>query len=93
MQNKLAAELLEAADILEKLSRSEIQILLRRAALRIDGRLVPAGVSLIPEIRDLADDFAKEHDMSLDEAVNAIMLDWAISMGMIEVDDLDEDDG
>jgi hypothetical protein len=30
--------------------------------------------------------------MSRDEAVNAIILDWGIEAGLIEIDDLDEED-
>jgi len=93
MTDKLSAQLMEAADRLDELSRSEIQVLLRRAALRLDGRMVPVGyVTLIPEASELVDEFAKEHDLNMDEAVNSILIDWGISAGMIEVDDLDDED-
>ncbi len=92
MTDKLADELLKAADTLHDFTPVEIQVLLRRAALRLQGKLVKAGdLTLISEVADLADEFAKVNDMSRDEAVNAIILDWGIGAGLIEIDDLDEE--
>ncbi|CAN0653141.1 conserved protein of unknown function [Nitratireductor aquimarinus] len=93
MTDKLADELLKAAKTLHDFTPIEIQVLLRRAALRLQGKLVKAGdVTLISEVADLADEFAKANEMSRDEAVNAIILDWGIEAGLIEIEDLDEDD-
>lgn len=93
MTDKLAHELLKAADTLHDFTPIEIQVLLRRAALRLQGKLVKAGdVTLISELIDLADEFAKVNQMSRDEAVNAIILDWGIEAGLIEIDDLGKED-
>lgn len=94
MTDKLATQLLTAADELDGMSRSEIQVLLRRAALRVDNRTQEAGKTiLIREIMAVMDDFAAEQNLSRDEAVNAALLDWAIGMGLIQVDDLDDEEG
>ncbi|MDJ1465689.1 hypothetical protein [Nitratireductor sp. GZWM139] len=93
MTDKLAEELLKAAKTLHDFTPMEIQALLRRAAFRLQGKLVKAGdLTLISEVADLADEFAKANEMSRDEAVNAIILDWGIEAGLIEIDDLDEED-
>ncbi|MCV0348493.1 MAG: hypothetical protein K5863_00325 [Nitratireductor sp.] len=93
MTDKLADELLKAAKTLHDFTPIEIQVLLRRAALRLQGKLVKVGeITLISEVADLADEFAKENDMSRDEAVNAIILDWGIGAGLIEINELDDED-
>ncbi|MGI3128593.1 hypothetical protein [Nitratireductor sp. PBL-C9] len=93
MTDKLADELLKTAKTLHDFTPIEIQVLMRRAARRLQGKLVKTGdVTLISEVADLADEFAKVNDMSRDEAVNAIILDWGIEAGLIEIEDLDEED-
>ncbi|MDV2967828.1 hypothetical protein R2G56_08750 [Nitratireductor aquimarinus] len=93
MRDKFAKQLLDATHKLDELSANEVQILLRRAALRIDNRTHEAGKTiLIPEAMELVDDFAREHSMSRDEATNAILIDWGVSAGRIEIDDLSDDE-
>ena len=94
MTDKFASQLLAAADEFDGMTEPEIKALLRRAALRVDNRTQEAGKTiLIREIMAVMDDFAAEQKLSRDEAVNAALLDWAIGMGLIQVDDLDDEEG
>ncbi|WP_113154757.1 hypothetical protein [Nitratireductor sp. OM-1] len=92
MTDKLAAKLLEAADNIENVALSEIQALLRRASLRIGNRTQPSGTTILErEISRVIDEFAATHDIPRDDAANLALRDWAISMGLIEIDDLNNE--
>ncbi|MGI3128742.1 hypothetical protein [Nitratireductor sp. PBL-C9] len=93
MTDKLAAQLLDAAKSFSSMSPAEIQALLRRAAMRINNRPLPSrSAILLQEVAEMADEFAEEHDMTRDEAVNAILIDWGVAAGHLEIDDLDDED-
>lgn len=47
---------------------------------------------LIQEVAEMVGELANEHRMSRDEGVNAILLEWGIDAGIIEIDDLEEED-
>lgn len=90
--DRFAQQLLDASDSLDDLSRSDIQILLRRAALRVSNKTQPAGTTiLLPEVAAVIDEFAKATGLPRDEAVNMALTDWAIGMGIMSKEDLDED--
>lgn len=92
MSAEFIQQLLDASDNPERVAKADLRSLLRRAALCLDSRQNPGGSTLlIQEVAEIVDDFAKENDMSRDEAVNAILLDWGVSKGVIEIEDLDED--
>lgn len=92
MPDRFAQQLYEASDKLDDLSRSDIQILLRRAALRVTNKTQAAGTTvLIPEVAAMIDEFAAARGVSRDEAVNLALTDWAIGMGFMSKDDLEED--
>lgn len=92
MPDKLAQQLLDAADKLDVLPRSDVQALLRRASFRVENKAQESGKALlIREVAEVMDEYATAVSMSRDEAVNAALLDWAISMGLIEIEDLDEE--
>lgn len=89
MTDKLSAQLMEAVDRLDELSRSEIQVLLRRAALRLDSRTTQAEASVIdPSTMVVLDEFATATGVSRDEAIDIALRDWAIGMGLLNSDEL-----
>ncbi|WP_295813449.1 hypothetical protein [uncultured Nitratireductor sp.] len=93
MPKNFTQELLEAAEKPNSFSQSELQSLLRRAALCLDSRQNPGGsVLLIQEVAEMVDKFANEHGMSRDEGANALLLEWGVDAGIIEIDDLEEED-
>ncbi|MBN8241905.1 hypothetical protein JF546_02635 [Nitratireductor aquimarinus] len=92
MADKFAAKLLDAADNIENLTHAELQVLLRRAALRIGNRTQLPGTTILErEISRVIDEFAATHAIPRDDAANLALRDWAISMGFIEIDDLNNE--
>jgi hypothetical protein len=86
-QQSFAETLLAAADAVDDLSRSDIQILLRRAALRIENRTQQAGTTVLDaDTTQAIDAWAAASGMSRDEAVNTAIRDWAIAIGLVEPD-------
>jgi hypothetical protein len=82
-RHTFANELEKAADQIANVSRAELQILLRRAALRlrnIEGLVLPSDV-------DQAVDFlAAEMKLSRTEVIQTIIRDWLISGGRLPVE-------
>lgn len=79
MTDNLAAQLLVAAKAIDTMSKTEIQVLLRRAAMQINNRPIPSrSAILLQEVAEMADDFAREHEMNRDEAVNTILINWGV---------------
>ena len=82
-----ANELEQAANQIADISRADLQILLRRAALRL--RNVP-GLTLDADVEDAVDFLAAEMGLPRDEVLQTIIRDWLISGGRLPVDTLDE---
>ena len=88
----LAATLLKAAESIDDLPRSDLQVLLRRAALRLRNEYHDAGVVMLDgELVELFDALAASADppVSRNEMVSAALTDWAIRQGYVA----DEDGG
>lgn len=78
-------QLEETADNIGDVPRHELQILLRRAALRL--RNVSAGAEVAALKEDIAkvmDEWAEHRGIRREDAVNEALADWAISIGMME---------
>lgn len=92
MTDNLAAQLLVAAKAIDTMSKTEIQVLLRRAAMQINNRPIPSrSAILLQEVAEMADDFAREHEMNRDEAVNTILINWGVDAGLLEIEDIKDD--
>ena len=82
-----ATELEQAADRIADVSRADLQILLRRAALRL--RNVP-NLTLDEHVDEAVDFLAAEMNLPRPEVLRTIIRDWLISGGRLPVDTLDE---
>lgn len=88
MPKSLPDQLLEAADRLDELSRSDIQVLLRRAVLRVGNKAQAFGTTVLPhEIVEHVDHFAESKHISRGTggvnliswnapAIEDVRLDW-----------------
>ena len=93
-RQSFAEKLIEAADGIDDLSRSDIQVLLRRAAIRLSNEMQDAGKVVIgPELAALFDELVQKSDMPItrNDAVVAVLVDWTISQGYLDSDVLDEE--
>ncbi|MFC6487326.1 CopG family transcriptional regulator [Nitratireductor sp. GCM10026969] len=80
-----AQQLMDAADGIDDLSRSDLQILLRRAALRVENKTQQVGTTILTrDIADVIDEWAAARGVSRDDAVNEALRDWSISMGLTD---------
>lgn len=88
-----ADQLMEAAERVDKLSRAELQRLLRGAALRVDNKSQEVGTTVLPsEMVEHVDEFAASKHISRDAAVAIIVRDWLIGSAFLEGEpELDED--
>ena len=82
-----ANELEKAASQIADVSRADLQILLRRAALRL--RNVP-GLTLDADVDAAVDFLAAEMNLPRAEVLQTIIRDWLIGGGRLPVDTLDE---
>ena len=83
-----ADELEKAAYHIADISRADLQILLRRAALRLRNT---DGLALEADIAEAVELLAAELKLPRSEVVQAILPDWLISGGRLRVDTLDEE--
>ena len=93
-RQSFAEKLIEAADGIDDLSRSDIQVLLRRAAIQLSNEMQDAGKVVIgPELAALFDELVQKSDMPItrNDAVVAALVDWTISQGYLDSDVLDEE--
>ena len=80
-------ELEKAADQIADISRADLQILLRRAALRLRNM---EGLTLDAEADQAIDFLAGELNLPRPEVLRNIVRDWLISGGRLPVDSIDE---
>ncbi|EKF39795.1 hypothetical protein NA8A_24104 [Nitratireductor indicus C115] len=93
MTDKIGKQLLEAAANFERFEPGEVKALLRRAAIRISNARSPRNkATLLPEVAEVISDYAEHQGLTIDEAVNAALLDWASGHGMIEIQDLGDEE-
>ena len=83
-----AIELETAADQIADVSRADLQIMLRRAALRLRNM---EGLALDAEADQAIDFLAGELNLPRSEVLRIIVRDWLISGGRLPVDTIDED--
>lgn len=92
MTDKLAEQLLEAAANFERFEPGKVKALLRRAAIKISNAPSPRNkATLLSEVAEVMSEYAEQQGLTIDEAVNAALLDWASGHGMIELQGLEED--
>ncbi|NKQ85187.1 CopG family transcriptional regulator [Rhizobium ruizarguesonis] len=83
------ASLLEdAADRIADISRADLQIMLRRAALRLRNA---AAVSMEDEVEEALRDLAGEFGMTRNDTIRFIVREWMEKNTYLPVHDLDED--
>jgi hypothetical protein len=83
-----ANELDSAADRIQEISRADLQIMLRRAALRFRNAVQ---VPLEPELENALARITLVNDVSRGELIQSIVKDWLISNGHLVFEDVDED--
>jgi hypothetical protein len=83
-----ASELEQAADNIADANRADLQILLRRAALRVRNT---EGVAFDPEIDQAIDLLAGALKLHRSEVVQSIVRDWLVGAGRLHADTLDEE--
>ena len=82
-----AIELENAAQTISDLSRADLQVLLRRAALRLRNT---DNLGLDGETDQALDFLAVELGTTRAEVIRTILLDWLISTGRLPVDAVEE---
>ncbi|MGR9204110.1 CopG family transcriptional regulator [Rhizobium leguminosarum] len=83
------ATLLEdAADRIADISRPDLQIMLRRAALRLRNA---AAVSMDDDVEEILRDLAGELGMTRNDTIRYIVREWLEKNTYLPVHDLDED--
>jgi hypothetical protein len=85
-----ADELEEAADQIADISRADLQILLRRAALLLRNT---EGLVLEADVAEAFDLLSAELKRPRAEVLQTILIDWLISGGRLPADALDEQSG
>ncbi|OAV50934.1 CopG family transcriptional regulator [Rhizobium sp. WYCCWR10014] len=83
-----AALLEDAADRIADISRPDLQILLRRAALRLRNA---AAVSMEDDVEDALRDLAGEFGKTRNDTIRFIVREWMEKNTYLPVHDLDED--
>lgn len=83
-----AAQLEDAADRIADVSRSDLQILLRRAAIRIRNA---NGLPLDPEVEDALKTISEELGHGRNEMLRIIVREWLEQNAYLPVHILDED--
>ena len=87
-RRSFAQELGEAADMIADVSRADLQIMIRRAALRLRNS---GEVTFDPEIDAVIDALAAESEMQRSDVIRTIIKDWMISAGRLPLHEIDED--
>ena len=87
-RRSFAQELEEAADKIADVSRADLQIMIRRAALRLRNS---GEVTFDPEIDAAIDALAAESEMQRSDVIRTIIKDWMISAGRLPLHEIDED--
>lgn len=77
-----AGELQAASDRIADVSRADLQVMLRRAALMIRNT---DGVDLDPRVEDSLSDIAVEMKMSKSDLIKTIVGDWLIANAYLPV--------
>ncbi|TBD65698.1 CopG family transcriptional regulator [Rhizobium ruizarguesonis] len=83
-----ASQLEEAADRIADVSRPDLQVLLRRAALRLRNA---TAVSLEEEVEDALRDLAGELGLTRNDTIRFIVREWMEKNTYLPVHSLDED--
>ncbi|EJT01560.1 hypothetical protein [Rhizobium sp. CCGE 510] len=83
-----AALLEDAADRIADISRADLQIMLRRAALRLRNA---AGVSMDDDVEEVLRDLASEFGMTRNDTIRFIVREWMEKNSYLPVHHLDED--
>ena len=83
-----ATELEKAADQIADISRADLQILLRRAALRLRNI---EGLTLDADADEAVDFLAAQLKLPRSEVLRNIVREWLISDGRLPVDRLDDE--
>lgn len=87
-RQRFAERLEEASEQIADVPREELQILLRRAALRLRNT---SGLALDPEISDILDEIAGEMQLTRNELIRSIIRDWLIGNAYLPANMLEED--
>lgn len=82
-----AAALENAADRIAEVSRADLQIILRRAALRLRNA---SAVSMEDDVEDALRDLAGEFGMTRKDTIRFIVREWMEKNTYLPVHDLDE---
>ncbi|MBY3486107.1 CopG family transcriptional regulator [Rhizobium laguerreae] len=85
-----AAALEDAADRVAEVSRADLQIILRRAALRLRNA---SAVSMEDDVEDALRDLAGEFGMTRNDTIRFIVREWMEKNTYLPVHSLDEDGG
>jgi hypothetical protein len=83
-----AALLEDAADRIKDISRADLQIILRRAALRLRNA---SAVSMDDDVEDALRDLAGEFGMTRDDTIRFIVREWMEKNTYLPVHMLEED--
>ncbi|MGR9477035.1 CopG family transcriptional regulator [Rhizobium leguminosarum] len=83
-----ATVLEDAADRIADISRPDLQIMLRRAALRLRNA---AAVSMDDDVEEVLRDVAGELGMTRNDTIRFIVREWMETNTYLPVHDLDED--
>ncbi|TBC90293.1 CopG family transcriptional regulator (plasmid) [Rhizobium leguminosarum] len=83
-----AAALEDAADRIAEISRADLQIILRRAALRLRNA---SAVSMEDDVEDALRGLAGEFGMTRNDAIRFIVQEWMEKNTYLPVHNLDED--
>jgi hypothetical protein len=78
----------EAADRIADISRADLQIMLRRAALRLRNS---GAVSMEDDVEDALRDLASEFGMTRNDTIRFIVREWMEKNTYLPVHELDED--
>lgn len=85
---RFANQLRDTADRIVDVSRVDLQILLRRAALRLDNT---SGIVLEPEVEDALSHAAAELKLARADIIRSILRDWLEANTFLPVRMHDED--
>ncbi|MBB3744980.1 hypothetical protein FHX10_004517 [Rhizobium sp. BK591] len=78
----------EAADRIADMSRADLQIMLRRAALRLRNA---AAVSMDEDVEEVLRDLAGEFEVTRNDMIRYIVREWLETNTYLRVHELDED--
>ena len=87
-RRSLAEELENAADRIADMSRADLQIILRRAALMLRN---VAGVPLDPMVADALDTIAAEMNIGRSDLIQIVLREWLETNAYLPVRRIDEE--